>query len=265
MSFVSNKRGQFHYFDSQLGHPDWRSKTILDFGGNRGNLLRDDGGGIDHDKYWCIDVSRDAIADGQAAFPRAHWIFYDRYNFEFNPQGIPDLAVPDTGQRFDVILAYSVFTHTSKPEMLDLVDQLRGWLTDEGVLAFTFLDPQWHAFDGDPYPGSNLKWRLEKRREVNGAVCVDPLLARGHGAQWLALVNDDEIYRDHEEEPERDAADRRAYITFCRPGYMQSIFADAAILAPVRPERHHCCVIKRAALNGSATGDRGRAPSGLPR
>jgi SAM-dependent methyltransferase len=244
MSFVSNKRGQFHYFDEQLGHPDWRAKTILDFGGNRGNFLRDDRAGIDHDRYWCIDVSRDAIAHGRDAFPRAHWIFYDRYNFEFNPQGIRDLRVPHTGQRFDVILAYSVFTHTTKQEMIELVAQLRSWLADDGVLAFTFLDPLWHAFDGDPYPGSNLQWRLEKRRETNGAVRIDPLVEKGRDANWIALVNDDELYLDDEDEPDYAVDDRRAYITFCRPDHMQSIFADAAILPPVRPERHHCCVIR---------------------
>jgi SAM-dependent methyltransferase len=265
MSFVSNKHGQFQYFDAQLGHPGWRGKTVLDFGGNRGNFLGGINGGIDHGQYWCIDVSRDAIAQGRAAYPRANWIFYDRYNFEFNPHGVKNLAVPDTGQRFDVILAYSVFTHTSKEEMLDLVGQLRGSLAEGGVLAFTFLDPLWHAFDGDPYPGSNLKWRLEKRREVNRGVRIDPLLEKGQDAKWLALVNDDELYVDDEREPERAADDRRAYITFCRPDYMKSIFTDAAILPPVRPERHHCCVIKNAALKGCATGHGGETHAGQPR
>jgi len=251
VSFVSNKRGQFQYFDQQLGHPDWRGKRILDFGGNRGNFLRDDAGGIDHDKYWCIDVSRDAIEEGRAAYPRAHWVFYDRYNFEFNARGIRNLAIPDTGQRFDIILAYSVFTHTDRDEMLDLVRQLRAVLADDGVLAFTFLDPLWHAFDGDPYPGSNLRWRLEKRREMGASLQIEPLLAQGQDARWLALVNDDELYADHAEERAHGPHDRRAYITFCRPDYMQSIFTDAAILKPARPERHHCCVIGRGSSAGA--------------
>jgi Methyltransferase domain len=254
MSFVSAKMGQFRYFDQQLGRPDWTSKTVLDFGGNRGNFLRDQDGAIDHDKYWCIDVSRDGIAKGSDTFPRAHWIFYDRYNFEFNPHGIGGLPIPDPGQRFDVILAYSVFTHTSRQEMLDLVDQLRGFLTDRGVLAFTFLDPQWTAFEGDPYPGSNLKWRLDKRRQVNPDIQVGPLLERARGAKWLTLVNDDELYVDDEGEREHAPHDRRAYITFCRPEHMKAMFAEAAILPPVEPERHHCCVITQRATPGSASG-----------
>jgi SAM-dependent methyltransferase len=250
MSFVSAKTGQFRYFDHQLGHPDWTSKTVLDFGGNRGNLLGGLNGAIDHDNYWCIDVSRDGIAKGNEAFPRAHWIFYDRYNFEFNPRGIGGLAIPDPGRRFDVILAYSVFTHTSKQEMLDLVGQLRRLLTDRGVLAFTFLDPQWHAFEGDPYPGSNLKWRLQKRKDVKPGLQVDPLLEKGRGAQWLTLINEDELYVDDEDERDHSVHDRRAYITFCNPEHMKAMFADAAILPPVRPERHHCCVIRRSSAAG---------------
>jgi len=251
MSFVSGKMGQFRYFDQQLGHPDWASKTVLDFGGNSGNLLRDPLASIDPALYWCIDVSPAGIARGQDTFPQAHWIRYDRYNFEFNPRGVKGLEIPDPGQRFDVILAYSVFTHTSQPEMLDLVRQLRGRLSDDGVLAFTFLDPQWEAFDGDPYPGSNLSWRLEKRRELNPNVDVAALLERAQGADWLALVNDDELYCDDEREHDHDVDDRRAYITFCSPDHMQALFAEAVILPPVRPERHHCCVIRAQTASAS--------------
>jgi SAM-dependent methyltransferase len=244
MSFVSSKMGQFRYFDEQLGRPDWASKTVLDFGGNRGNLLRDQNVAIDPSRYWCIDVSRDAIAKGKDAVPEAHWIFYDRHNVEFNPCGIRDLAIPDTGQRFDVIVAYSVFTHTSRQEMIELVGQLRSLLTPDGVLAFTFLDPEWIPWTADPYPGPNLKWRLEKRKELNPAVQIDALLEKGRGANWLALVNDDELYLDDEDESAQSANDGKAYITFCNPEYMQAMFADAEILPPVSPERHHCCVIR---------------------
>ena len=42
------KFGQVHYFDQQLGHPDWTAKTVLDFGGNQGNLLVDSNNRIVH-------------------------------------------------------------------------------------------------------------------------------------------------------------------------------------------------------------------------
>jgi SAM-dependent methyltransferase len=242
VSFVSTKLGQFRYFDQQLESPVWRGKRVLDFGGNSGNILADPAATIDHDKYWCIDVSHDAIRKGQQTFPEAHWVFYDRYNFEFNPEGIKGLTIPDTCQKFDFILAFSVFTHTNKSEMIELLGRLRRLLVDGGTLAFTFFDPEWNAFDGDPDPGSNLRWRLHKNK-VEPTV-VDSLLEKAKGANWVTLVNNDELYLDEENEREYSLREQERYIVFCRPEYMKTIFPDADILPPVSLERQHCCVIK---------------------
>src|SRR5258706_12007971 len=121
MSFVTRNYGQFAYFDAQLGRPDWRAMKVLDFGGNTGNLLKDPNSTVEPENYWCIDVSRDAIETGRRQHPAAHFMFYDRYNFEYNPKGVRDLEIPDTGITFDCILALSVFTHTPKSEMLELI------------------------------------------------------------------------------------------------------------------------------------------------
>lgn len=245
MSFVSTKLGQFRYFDQQLGRPVWSGKKVLDFGGNRGNLLRDPDARIDEDKYWCIDVSRDAIVVGREHFPKAHWIFYNRHNLQFNPDGVRALSVPDTGENFDFILAYSVFTHTSKAEMIDMVEQLLGFLRDRGALAFTFFDPRWNAFNGDPFPGSNLKWRLQVNKTDNPNMDVDALLDRSKGAKWLTLVNH-ELYVDDDGKTEpQNPAEHTAFIVFCDPEHMKTIFPEAEILPPAPPERHHCCVIRK--------------------
>lgn len=248
MSFVSTKLGQFRYFDQQLGRPVWSGKKVLDFGGNDGNLLGESGANIEHDKYWCIDVSREAIVTGKERFPKAHWIFYDRHNLQFNPGGIRGLKIPNTGEEFDFILAYSVFTHTTKVEMIDLVGQLLSFLADRGVLAFTFLDPRWNAFNGDPFPGSNLRWRLEVNKAESPGMNVDSLLDKSRGAKWLTLVNH-ELYVDDEGENEgeqqQNPADPKAYTVFCDPGLMKTIFAEAEILPPAAPERQHCCVIRK--------------------
>src|SRR5215510_8840590 len=101
MTFISGRFGQFGYFDHQLRRPAWPGKTVLDFGGNAGNLLKDPNCTIEHEKYWCIDISGDAIQNGARDYPEAHFILYNRYNFEFNPGGIQGLAVPDTRQEYD--------------------------------------------------------------------------------------------------------------------------------------------------------------------
>ena len=246
MSFVSTRLGQFKYFDQQLGRPVWSGKRILDFGGNYGNLLRDpDGCSIDQDKYWCIDVSRDAIRMGKESFPKSHWIFYDRHNVEFNPDGIKDLGIPNTSEEFDFILAYSVFTHTSKTEMIDLVDQLRRVMANRGVLAFTFLDPQWNGSEEDPFFfGSNMKWRLHVNKYEHSEIDIDSMLTKARGAKWLTLAGQD-LYVDDEQPPEQSLTGRRAYTVLCDPEHMKTIFPEAEILPPVAPERQHCCVIRK--------------------
>src|SRR5215212_6228336 len=176
------KTSQFAYFDEQLDHPDWRGKLVLDFGGNRGNILRDPACRINPRNYYCVDVIKDAIDEGRRRFPEAHWFHYDRYNCSFNPDGVLDLPIPDLGCEFDVILVYSVFTHTTLAEMKDLVPQLQQRLARGGTLAFTFIDPHWNG---------NLQWRLE-RANANGD--RESMIQQSRGARWCSLVNGTELF-----------------------------------------------------------------------
>lgn len=121
-----------------LDHPVWRGSKILDFGGNVGGFLVGAGDCVDHDDYWCLDVTKAAVEQGQKRFPRAHFVHYNRYSSYFNPDGVRYLPVPDLGLRFGIIMAFSVFTHVHRNEMMELVAQLRGKLDTKGVLAFTF-------------------------------------------------------------------------------------------------------------------------------
>lgn len=156
---VSEKTGQFAYFDAQLGTPRWCGKRVLDFGGNCGNFLADAGDEVRAEDYWCLDVSREALAEGARRHPRAHWIHYDRHHARYNPHGRPRLPPPDFG-RFDFILAYSVFTLMAEHEVRELVAALRRILAPDGVLAFSFVDPEYRAFRKTQVM-SNIEWRLE--------------------------------------------------------------------------------------------------------
>ena len=219
MSFISSRFGQFKYFDLQLAKPAWRGRTVLDFGGNVGNILQDPGSTIDHDRYWCIDVSRDAIQRGREIYPAAHWVFYDRHNFAFNPAGIADLEVPDTNHEFDYILAYSVFTHVNKSEMLDLVTQLCQRLSVNGVLAFTFIDPHFNPARANGkvhpgyYDGTNLRQRLERHKDSEPTLDVQLLLEKARNAEWCTLVNDDDLHRvQNVRQYQRNEQERSAHL-----------------------------------------------------
>ena len=224
------KAGQFAYFDKQLGHPEWRGKRVLDFGGNKGNLLLDPECTIRQQDYSCLDVIREAIEAGRKAFPEAHFVHYDRYNCSFNPEGVAELPVPDLGVEFDFILAYSVFTHTTLAEMKELVGQLQRLLTVDGKLAFTFIDPHWNG---------NLRWRLEQR---NSPERVDSLVEQSRDARWCSLVNGTELYVASNGTPDQ-SIECMTYNVYYTVQFLSEQFPKATIKDPVNDERQHCCIL----------------------
>lgn len=258
MSFISHRFGQFKYFDLQLGHPSWRGK-VLDFGGNAGNILSEANSAIEQEKYWSIDVSKDAIEKGKREYPKAHWIFYDRYNFAFNPGGIEALELPDLGQKFDYILAYSVFSHIGRGEMIDLVSQLEKWLAAEGVLAFTFIDPHFNPATNNGsvqpgyYKGSCLQQRLERLREDERALAIAALLEKARDSGWCVLLNSDDLYIESENLRHYEESEKKSFCTFYTPDCMQAIFPEGEVLPPPHSAYapteesvlQHCCVIRK--------------------
>ena len=226
----SVKASQFAYFDSQLGHPDWTGKSVLDFGGNRGSILHDPDCEIRRQNYYCLDVIREAIDEGRALFPDAHWFHYDRFNCSFNPEGVVDLPVPDFGREFDIILAYSVFTHTTLEEMHDLVAQLETRLAPGGMLAFTFIDPHWR---------NNLQWRLERSDRQND---LETLLERSRNARWCSLVNG-ELFVESNGQWTNETQSCMTYHVFYTQEFMREQFPHATIRPPINGEVQHCCII----------------------
>lgn len=226
------KSTQFAYFDKQLDHPNWHLKRVLDFGGNKGNLLLDPACAIRHQDYFCLDVIREAIEEGRGAFPEAHWVHYDRYNFSFNPEGARNLPVPEFEIQFDFILAYSVFTHTHLDEMKELVAQLQQQLAPDGTLAFTFIDPHWSG---------NLRWRLQQR---NSPDRVEALIAESRGAQWCSLVNGAELFVNSGGILTTQTEDCVTYNVYYAEEFMRDQFPQATIRKPVNDEMQHCCILQ---------------------
>lgn len=115
--------------------PDVRGKSVLDFGGNRGNILHFNPD-IDRDKYTCVEVDKEPLEVGKGEFGTGNWIHYDRYNMDYNPGGSVDAKLPDIPHH-DCAWAYSVFSHTDCDEMVEIVD----WLAERSnTVVFSFLD-----------------------------------------------------------------------------------------------------------------------------
>ncbi len=238
------KTVRFAYFNRQLDYPDWSGQAVLDFGGNVGNLLLDPDCTIRPEDYYCVDVIQEALEEGRKRSRQAHWVHFNRYNCSFNPEGIDGLPIPDMGIEFGMILAYSVFTHTTREEMKDLVEQLRARLAPGGALAFTFIDPHFTAWP-ETYKGNNLKWRLERAHEMNPSVDVDGLLEQSRGAAWCALVDGTELYVNGNGVWGNEARTCMTYNVFHTVEFLQREFPRAAIRPPVNGEMQHCCIIRR--------------------
>ena len=243
MTFFSTKTGQYTYFSLQLGDSNWGRKNILDFGGNIGNMLRDPNSTIDETRYWCVDVSNEAINAGRVSYPNAHWHFYNRYCFFFNPMGVRHLKLPALPQRFDYVVAYSVFTNSSRADMIDLVGQLRGLLKADGRLAFTFIDPNFHSWP-ESYEGNNLQWRLERIKNENIRVDIDALAKAASNASWFVLVNEDDLYVENDDIRGYAPEQQRSHYVFYTEKYMRSLFPEATFLTPVNNEMQHCCILR---------------------
>lgn len=246
-TILSTRVTQFSYFDEILGHPDWTGRKIMDFGGNIGGFLVGADERVDHDNYWCLDLNKGVIERGASVFPRAHFRHYDRYSSQYNPEGVRNLPIPDLGLKFDIIMAFSVFTHTHQQEMLELVSQLCRMLTPNGVLAFTFTDPSYERSLSDPTlpPGTDVRKLLGWRQAENPSLEIEEMIETARQSDWC-LVVDEKLYvapslelshQEHRGKP------WESYCSYFKVDYMSSLFPNAKVFPPVSPEWQHCCVI----------------------
>jgi SAM-dependent methyltransferase len=233
MPFLDARTDVFLYFADVLGERNWSDKDVLDFGGNIGGLLRDPNSTIRDERYWCIDIIAEAIEQGKRDYPRAHWLFYDLYNFRFNPYGTSGLDLPDPAHQFDIITAYSVFTSNFETDLLRLVPRLEQMLKPGGRLAFTFMDP-----------AETLQWRLERLHEKGRDIDVRAMLHLARGAQSCILLNERELYIDTPEPPCPSPELQTSCYVFHSAAYMQSLFPRATILPPLDEAGQHCCVLR---------------------
>tara|TARA_B110000902_G_C14041244_1_gene487903 strand:+ start:42 stop:752 length:711 start_codon:yes stop_codon:yes gene_type:complete len=117
--------------------PNYKKKTILDFGGNLGNLISYSNGKILEHDYTCLDLSKEALDILQVNYPNTLGLHWNRYHKMYNPDGNVDEPWPAHLQ-YDIAFANSVFTHQEIPEMIKCLK----YLTHHADrIYFTYIDP----------------------------------------------------------------------------------------------------------------------------
>ena len=105
-------------------NPNYAYDSLLDFGGNRGNLLYFSEGKINEEKYTSIDNSFDSLELGRKEFTKADFIFWNRYNEMYNHEGNKNEPLPNLKQH-DYIWAYSVFSHMIIEDIIEVLSWMK--------------------------------------------------------------------------------------------------------------------------------------------
>ena len=111
------------------------NKKILDFGCNHANFLRFRFKG----DYTGIDVDKEIIEENRKEFPNYNFIHYNTHNNQYNISNVTCDNIP-IKEKYDLITAFSVFTHTCFTEYKDTVEKLKKNLTKDGKILTTFID-----------------------------------------------------------------------------------------------------------------------------
>ena len=134
---VFRKTDTFNIFQQCV--PDYSWQTILDFGGNRGNLLTSSAGAIDSKKYTCLDISKEGLSALPEGIKSVHW---NRYHSYYNPNGTTNEPFPKL-KWYDIVFANSVFTHNALDEVLYCIRHLSKY---SNRIVFTYIDPKNKVF-----------------------------------------------------------------------------------------------------------------------
>lgn len=221
---------------------NWKTIEILDFGGNRGNLLISSQREIIEKKYTCIDVDKEALSQGIKDFPNANWIHSNKYNPAYNPTG--DKSSKELKlSTYDLIVSYSVFTHIKESEMVSTIDSLfDNHLNLNGIIIFTFLEP--HA----------CSWFIDKRVNAGAKINKSSSLAWTKNKEKYLMINDNQYEENTNYYPE--ACEH--YLSFYKKDYLISLFDQYSptYYPPIDDFQQSFIVIKKRSVINNDKNDR---------
>jgi len=121
--------------------------ALLDFGCNRSNFLRHAYRTTGDRElkflpmhYHGMDLNLASIEEAKKNYPRAapRIVHYNKYHRSYNPEGVKGLKASQVfDKKFNLILAYSVFTHCTVDETRETLLDLATMLEPLGSILFT--------------------------------------------------------------------------------------------------------------------------------
>jgi SAM-dependent methyltransferase len=132
----------FEIFASRLDAFDWTRANVLDYGCNVGNFYLDAAGRIPANRHIGVDILEASIALARQRHPDTRWIWLNRYHPSYNKHGVPDLAL-ELDVKLDLIVAYSVFSHSDLDELRAALRSFEQLLNPGGTVLFSLWE-DWH-------------------------------------------------------------------------------------------------------------------------
>jgi len=122
------------YFDRIT---DTANKSILDFGCNHANFILYNEG---ISNYTGLDINNALVEKNKELFPNRKWIHYPNYNWQYNCRFSLESIWPlSSHHQYDLIVAFSVFTHTDFNEFKNTFEKLKTHLRPKGQILPTFI------------------------------------------------------------------------------------------------------------------------------
>lgn len=220
MSHRFPRANRIRYIKEATGWTSLANKRILDWGGNAGNLLRDglELGEIKASDYVCVDVDNEVMVQCAHEIPQATWITRQHQNPMYSPEIKQSIYPELPDHAFDLVFAYSVYSHESHRVLMSDLDFLRRHLAIGGTLLFTVVTAK------------TIAWFLEKRSCDYGWALPKEVFDNIDDVMYY--INNNIVHRDFDK-----ISDCDFLVTVYNEHWLReqiSIFSNASVFNPSR-------------------------------
>ena len=155
----ADNKNIFQIFNNKKLNIDWKNASILDYGCNQGNYINSASQFINSEKYLGVDIIQKSIDLAKEKHPGYKFVHYNKWHQIFNPTGNKNIKISSKiNEKFDVIICYSVFTHSTIEQTKDELKELITLLNPNGMILFTV----WSVASFKPF----YQWMLERFEKV---------------------------------------------------------------------------------------------------